>query len=335
MKPNQPFLAKFSQIIQNNKLAHLYLFVGATLSQQKAFVLELAYYIFKRYDPHLLSKETLLNFQYPNFYYLTKQNHFFTKEEILQFQKNFLHTSLFGIQRIYAIEEIEKITTQTAHTLLHFFENPSNNNTVGFLLTKNLEQVLPTIVSRCQIINISDNVYLKSQNFHPQTNPQIDSFDFALNNLINKNPDQIFLFIESDYYKNFKQFFLYFLIQLPKKNSLKLAFFTSPLFAKLISFPHFLNDFLSVLLSFFSDVLYQKISNFQLSIYFSKIQILTQPEYKKYYQTLPLATIINILKIIHEIYKKIYILSNQENLLMVLLIQLEFQKLPFEIKKIS
>ncbi|ABC65608.1 DNA polymerase III, delta prime subunit [Aster yellows witches'-broom phytoplasma AYWB] len=328
MKKIQSLLTKFNQIIQNKKLAHLYLVVGSTLSQQKEFVLELAYRIFKPHDPYLLSKDTLLNSQYPNFYYLTKQNHLFTKEQILQFQKNFLKTSLFGTQRIYVIEEIEKITTQTSNSLLHFFENPSNN-TIGFLLTNNLEKVLPTIVSRCQIINIFDAVDAKTQNLDPKAKPQIDVFDFYLSNLINKNPDQMDLFIASDYYQNFKQFFLDFLIQFPKTISLKLAVFASPVFAKLTSFPHFLNDFLSALLHFFSDVLYEKIPKNQLPIYFSKTQILTNPEYRKYYQTLPLTTAFDILKIIHQIYKKQYILSNQENLLMALLIQLEAQRLSF------
>ena len=329
MNKIQSWLTKFSQIIQNNKIAHLYLVVGSTLSQQKEFVLELAYRIFKRHDLHLWSKDTLLNSQYPNFYYLTKHNHLFTKEQILQFQKNFLQTSLFGTQRIYVIEEIEKITTQTSNSLLHFFENPSNNNTIGFLLTNNLEQVLTTIVSRCQIINISDDMDAKSKNQDQKTTPQIDVLDFSLSNLINKNTDQMDLFIASDYYQNFKQFFLDFIIQFPKTISLKLSVFASPLFAKLIAFPHFLNDFLSVLLYFFSDVLYEKISKNQLPIYFSKTQILTNPEYQKYYQTLPLPTTFNILKIIHQIYKKIYILSNQENLLMVLIFQFEAQRLSF------
>ncbi|BAD04316.1 MAG: DNA polymerase III subunit delta' [Candidatus Phytoplasma asteris] len=329
MNKTQSLLAKFNQIIQNNKLAHLYLVVGSTLSRQKLFVLELAYRIFKPHDPHLLKKDTLLNSQYPNFYYLTKQNHLFTKEQILQFQKNFLQTSLFGTQRIYVIEEIEKITTQTSNSLLHFFENPSNNNTIGFLLTNNLEQVLPTIVSRCQIINISDTVDAKSQNLDSKTKSQIDAFDFSLSNLINKNSDQMDLFVASDYYQNFKQFFLDFLIQFPKTISLKLAVFASPLLAKLISCPHFLNDFLSVLLRFFSDILYEKTPNSKTPIYFSKTQILTNPEYQKYYQTLPLPTTFNILKIIHQIYKKQNILSNQENLFMALLIQLEAQRLSF------
>ncbi|WP_252861604.1 hypothetical protein [New Jersey aster yellows phytoplasma] len=46
MKKIQSLLTKFNQIIQNKKLAHLYLVVGSTLSQQKEFVLELAYRIF-------------------------------------------------------------------------------------------------------------------------------------------------------------------------------------------------------------------------------------------------------------------------------------------------
>ncbi|WP_374695765.1 hypothetical protein ACEW7V_02410 [Areca yellow leaf disease phytoplasma] len=153
----------------------------------------------------------------PQFLLFNQTNHFLPKNKFCNFKKNFLQNFFIRTQRIYVIEEIEKTTTQTSNSLLHFFENPSNNNTIGFLLTNNLEQVLPTIVSRCQIINISDTVDAKSQNLDYKTKSPIDAFDFSLSNLINKNSDQMDLFIASDYYQNFKHFFLDFLIQFPKK----------------------------------------------------------------------------------------------------------------------
>lgn len=205
----KPLLKQFLKIIYNNKLSHLYLITGQTLAQRKEFVFELSYQIFKFKEPqneHLFTKQALIKGINTNFYYLNKDNQLLKKEQILQLQKVFHQAPLFGQERIYVIEKIEKTTLAAANSLLHFLEN-APKHTIGFLLTSNLEQVLPTIVSRCQIINLNNSKF----DLLLDEKKTSDSFDLSLSALINPNPNQQTLFIESQYYQHFKSFFSFLL----------------------------------------------------------------------------------------------------------------------------
>lgn len=51
----------------------------------------------------------------------------------------------------YVISEAEKMNETAANKLLKTIEEPNTNN-VGFFITNNLDQILPTIKSRCEIL---------------------------------------------------------------------------------------------------------------------------------------------------------------------------------------
>lgn len=55
---------------------------------------------------------------------------------------------------VYVIKEAEKLTKQAANSMLKFIEEP-NNNCYGFLLVKNKEALLSTIISRAQSIKLN------------------------------------------------------------------------------------------------------------------------------------------------------------------------------------
>ncbi|MBS2126331.1 DNA polymerase III subunit delta' ['Fragaria x ananassa' phyllody phytoplasma] len=310
----QVLLNQFLKIIKNNKLSHLYLITGSSLEQRKNFVLELSYQIFQSradHQSHVFNKQTLLKLSYPNFYYLNKDNHSLKKEQIVQFQKIFNQTSLFGKQRIYVIEAIDKISSSAAHSLLHFLENTPPNIT-GFLLTDNLEKVLSTIVSRCQIISI--NHFGQSHIKLSVVNHQEDLFDVLLLALLNQNYSKPNVLSTSDYYCDFKYFLLFFLKKWQQPTSLVLscASFSFPSSLNQ-DFNCFLNDFWLVLLRWFLDLLYKKI---QLSVYFIK-----QPV-KKIFQNLTLQDNIKILTIIQKYYQK-NVLVNPQNLFFAFLMEID------------
>ncbi|AGL90832.1 DNA polymerase III, delta prime subunit [Candidatus Phytoplasma australiense] len=312
--PNQPFLKPFLKIIQNKKLAHLYLITGLDLPQRKKFVLELSYQILKSQENtqnHSFLKQTLTEGTYPNFYYLKKDNHLFKKEQILQLKDFFSQSSLFGEQRIYVIEEMEKTTLPAANSLLHFLEN-TPNNIIGFLLTDNLHQVLTTIVSRCQVINID---VFKQQLLTPaieerKLSQEIDVMNCALIPLINISSDE-----NTAYYLEFKKYFLFFLEQFPKDGSCATYDFATVL---INSFAVFLSDLVSVLLRWFLDLFYQKK---QLPIYFEN-----QAHHQKEFQNLTLQRITNILEILQKYHQEKINLVNPQNLFFALILELEQQK---------
>ena len=83
------------------------------------------------------------------------------KEDILKIKKLILNTSYINKKRVYLIEETEKLNSTSANMILKFLEEPSEN-VVALFITNNIDLVLSTIKSRCQIVNIfydADNIY--------------------------------------------------------------------------------------------------------------------------------------------------------------------------------
>jgi DNA polymerase-3 subunit delta' len=69
-------------------------------------------------------------------------------------QTEFSKTALVTGPRIYVIKSIEKISQAAANSLLKFMEEPQSHFVFGFLMTENLDDVLPTIQSRSQILHL-------------------------------------------------------------------------------------------------------------------------------------------------------------------------------------
>lgn len=75
----------------------------------------------------------------------------------------------FSEKTAIIIESIDTATVETQNSFLKNLEEP-NKNLIYILTTRSLENVLPTIISRCQVIN-SNNQNLDSNN----DNNQIDT----------------------------------------------------------------------------------------------------------------------------------------------------------------
>jgi DNA polymerase III delta prime subunit len=82
------------------------------------------------------------------------------KDIIEMLMDNFKTMPLMNKYKIYTIVEANKLNASSANKLLKFLEEPESN-IVGFYITDNLQSVLPTIKSRCEIINYrfgADNI---------------------------------------------------------------------------------------------------------------------------------------------------------------------------------
>ena len=82
------------------------------------------------------------------------------KESIELLMDNFKTMPLINKYKIYTIVEANKLNTSSANKLLKFLEEPEGN-IIGFYITDNLQAVIPTIKSRCEIINYrygADNI---------------------------------------------------------------------------------------------------------------------------------------------------------------------------------
>ncbi len=77
-----------------------------------------------------------------------------SKDDIKDLIKNISTTSQFNNAKVYIIDQVEKLNDFACNALLKTLEEPQSN-TYAFLLTSNIDLVLPTISSRCQKVFIS------------------------------------------------------------------------------------------------------------------------------------------------------------------------------------
>lgn len=73
------------------------------------------------------------------------------KEQILELKHKFSTVPVYTKENIYIIQNAELMTASSANTMLKFLEEPEAN-IIGFFITSNLNNVIPTIRSRCEVI---------------------------------------------------------------------------------------------------------------------------------------------------------------------------------------
>ncbi len=78
------------------------------------------------------------------------------KEQLSNLQEEFSKKPLEGTKKIYIIEEADKLNASSSNALLKFLEEPEEN-IIAILVVDNMYQLLNTIISRCQIINLQNN----------------------------------------------------------------------------------------------------------------------------------------------------------------------------------
>lgn len=83
-------------------------------------------------------------------------------DQVRAIKEEFAKSGMESRRKILIIEDMDKMTTNAANSLLKFIEEPEGEITI-LLLTTEVQQLLPTIVSRCQLIhfpvrNIEDRI---------------------------------------------------------------------------------------------------------------------------------------------------------------------------------
>ena len=77
------------------------------------------------------------------------------KNQVQELQEEFSKKAIIGNKKIYIIANAEKLKTEAANSILKFLEEPAPG-IIAILLTENLYQVIETIRSRCQILNLKN-----------------------------------------------------------------------------------------------------------------------------------------------------------------------------------
>ena len=76
------------------------------------------------------------------------------KDQVLELQEKFSKTALetYG-KKIYIVNAAENATTEALNSLLKFLEEPSGSDTYAILISEHPDQLLETIISRCQTLS--------------------------------------------------------------------------------------------------------------------------------------------------------------------------------------
>ena len=92
---------------------------------------------------------------YPEIKIIEPDGMLIKKKQILDLQQEFSRSAFEGNKRIYIIRDADKMRSETANSMLKFLEEP-DNDIIAILMTNNYNNLLSTIISRCQVIRLNN-----------------------------------------------------------------------------------------------------------------------------------------------------------------------------------
>ena len=145
--------------INEDRVSHAYLIDENNNSSSfdivMAFVKEIVCSKLADEEKEILCKRIDDN-NYPEVKIISPDGMLIRKQQILDLQQEFSMAAVEGSKRIYVIRDADKMRSETANSMLKFLEEP-DNSIIAILMTNNFNNLLSTIVSRCQIIRLNNN----------------------------------------------------------------------------------------------------------------------------------------------------------------------------------
>lgn len=140
----------------SNRLSHAFLVCNTFFDNIKD---DLEYVL----SNYFFDKEIKLD-NNPDIYVIKPENGKILKDEIIKLQESFMTYSLINKNRVYIIDEAEKMNQHASNSLLKFLEEPSDN-IYAILISSNINRILPTIKSRCQVLMIDNQISFNLKNY--------------------------------------------------------------------------------------------------------------------------------------------------------------------------
>ncbi len=159
IKTTQP---KVVQLLENSlkkdRLSHAYLFEGERGTYKYETALYFAQMLLCTGEEIPCQKchncRRIINKTHPNVYVIEPIKNSIRKQQIIDLQKEFSKTRIEPGPKIYIIKNIETINVNAANSLLKFLEEPYPG-TYAILTSDNINKILPTIISRSQVVQFS------------------------------------------------------------------------------------------------------------------------------------------------------------------------------------
>ncbi|WP_164215622.1 DNA polymerase III subunit delta' [Virgibacillus sp. YIM 98842] len=90
---------------------------------------------------------------HPDVHWIVPDGQSIKIEQIKNLQKEFTYSGLESNKKVYIIKAADTLTLNAANRILKFLEEPSRQTT-AIMLTENSSAIIPTIRSRCQVIDL-------------------------------------------------------------------------------------------------------------------------------------------------------------------------------------
>lgn len=175
-------LEKLVTYYHENKLSHVYLIEANNINK---CIYDLKEVIKKFFCENEYEKEcklcnicNLIEQNYlPSLCIIEPDGNTIKKEQILDLKKKFSSIPIYTKQNVYIIQNAEKLNGSSANTMLKFVEEPADY-ILGFFVTNDINNVISTIKSRCEIIKVKyDESELNIKTIYNDENK--DYFDVA------------------------------------------------------------------------------------------------------------------------------------------------------------
>lgn len=266
---------------KNNKLVQAYLIVSSdndySLKYAKSFAKKL---ITSDYNTNICTK--IDKNIYSELKIINPISNVIKKEQLLDLQNDFKTKPIEGNKRVYIINECDKLNSSSANSILKFLEEPQDD-IIAILLTNNISRVLPTIISRCQILNLSN----------------LDSKSKDITEIIHKNYIKIYdnIEINDKEYINYFENLIYYCESIEKDNLKFIIKYKD--FFDILKNKEDIENFLIVLLYFYYDILNLKIDkNIHYMLNYEEIL-------KKYMEKNDINKLISKIRIVEDIKYKL------------------------------
>ncbi|WP_088105960.1 DNA polymerase III subunit delta' [Halalkalibacter urbisdiaboli] len=156
LKLTQPLVVKMlERSLEKDRLAHAYLFEGSRGTGKKQVALQLAKSFFCKERLGIEPCQTCSDCKriehgnHPDIHFITPDGQSIKKAQVEHLQKEFSYRGMESAQKVYIVEDADKMTASAGNSLLKFLEDPTAP-TVAILLTERGSKILPTIHSRSQ-----------------------------------------------------------------------------------------------------------------------------------------------------------------------------------------